>query len=117
MTKTTAARIGLYALAAATLLLPQTGRAQTQPPPPGVSARDGSHDFDFLIGDWKAHLKQLVDPLPAHQMGQYEGPQDPQDPGSNANWEVRGRRGQGGPAQAARRCGSTIRPPSSGTST
>jgi hypothetical protein len=23
--------------------------------------RDGSHDFDFLIGDWKAHLRRMVD--------------------------------------------------------
>src|SRR5450755_2491251 len=23
--------------------------------------RDGAHDFDFLIGDWKAHLRRMVD--------------------------------------------------------
>ena len=23
--------------------------------------RDGSHDFDFLIGDWKAHVRRLPD--------------------------------------------------------
>jgi hypothetical protein len=28
-----------------------------------VSARDGAHDFDFLIGDWKAHLKRLPERL------------------------------------------------------
>jgi hypothetical protein len=22
---------------------------------------DGSHDFDFLIGDWKAHLRRMID--------------------------------------------------------
>ena len=26
-------------------------------------AHDGSHDFDFLIGDWKAHARQLPDRL------------------------------------------------------
>src|SRR6266436_7301495 len=26
-------------------------------------ANDGSHDFDFLIGDWKAHVKRLPDRL------------------------------------------------------
>ena len=32
--------------------------AQTTP-----AARDGQHDFDFLIGSWKIHLKRLVHPL------------------------------------------------------
>jgi hypothetical protein len=27
------------------------------------AARDGQHDFDFLIGNWKIHLKRLVHPL------------------------------------------------------
>ena len=27
------------------------------------SIRDGQRDFDFLIGDWKAHLKKLENPL------------------------------------------------------
>lgn len=26
-------------------------------------ARDGAHDFDFLIGDWKAHVRRLPDRL------------------------------------------------------
>ena len=28
-----------------------------------VQQRDGSHDFDFLIGDWKAHVRRLPDRL------------------------------------------------------
>ena len=39
-------------------------------PNPQVSAegstatqRDGSHDFDFLIGDWKAHVRRLPERL------------------------------------------------------
>lgn len=27
------------------------------------AARDGSHDFDFLIGNWKAHVRRLPDRL------------------------------------------------------
>ena len=30
---------------------------------PTLSQRDGSHDFDFLIGDWKAHVRRLPDRL------------------------------------------------------
>ncbi len=30
---------------------------------PATSLRDGSHDFDFLIGDWKAHVRRLPDRL------------------------------------------------------
>jgi hypothetical protein len=52
---------------AALALAAQTGHAAAQtpaavPPPTGVN-RDGSHDFDFLIGDWKAHVKRLPDRL------------------------------------------------------
>jgi hypothetical protein len=28
-----------------------------------IRARDGSHDFDFLIGEWKAHVRRLPDRL------------------------------------------------------
>jgi len=35
-------------------------RAQVPPPP---AAHDGGHDFDFLIGDWKAHVRRLPDRL------------------------------------------------------
>ena len=31
--------------------------------PPSSPVRDGSHDFDFLIGNWKAHVRRLPDRL------------------------------------------------------
>src|SRR5271169_3866050 len=40
-------------------------RAQTSATtdPALLPQRDGSHDFDFLIGDWKAHVRRLPDRL------------------------------------------------------
>ncbi len=38
-------------------------RAQTSSDPADLPQRDGSHDFDFLIGDWKAHVRRLPDRL------------------------------------------------------
>ena len=36
--------------------------------------RDGSHDFDFLIGDWKAHVKRLPERLVAsNKWIEYDG--------------------------------------------
>jgi len=37
--------------------------AQTSDNPSELPQRDGSHDFDFLIGDWKAHVRRLPDRL------------------------------------------------------
>ncbi|MBA3812552.1 MAG: hypothetical protein H0X27_13095 [Caulobacteraceae bacterium] len=34
-----------------------------QAPSTSTTARDGAHDFDFLIGDWKAHVRRLPDRL------------------------------------------------------
>ena len=42
------------------------GDAQTPaptPPPLQPALRDGQHDFDFLLGKWKYHLKRLENPL------------------------------------------------------
>jgi hypothetical protein len=50
--------------AAPALAAPSTGvtamtdQTALTPPP-----RDGSHDFDFLIGDWKAHVRRLPERL------------------------------------------------------
>ncbi|NYT42789.1 hypothetical protein HZY97_18595 [Sphingomonas sp. R-74633] len=32
-------------------------------PPQQQAQRDGAHDFDFLIGNWKAHVRRLPDRL------------------------------------------------------
>jgi hypothetical protein len=54
-------------------VVPLSLRAQTTPvqasqgqigsTPANLPQRDGSHDFDFLIGDWKAHVRRLPDRL------------------------------------------------------
>ncbi len=45
----------------ATLSVPL--HAQTTSDPALLPQRDGSHDFDFLIGDWKAYVRRLPDRL------------------------------------------------------
>jgi hypothetical protein len=45
--------------AAAIALALSFGVASAQPPAP----HDGAHDFDFLIGDWKAHVRRLPERL------------------------------------------------------
>jgi hypothetical protein len=37
--------------------------AQNSVDPANLPQRDGSHDFDFLIGTWKAHARRLPDRL------------------------------------------------------
>ena len=60
-------------------LLSLTGQ---ESPAPAVSPavakftpdRDGSHDFDFLIGDWTAHVRRLPDRLVgSNQWNEYDG--------------------------------------------
>ena len=57
----------LYAFLAASisLSLPVFAAAQqtTEAPKASASERDGSHDFDPLLGKWKYHLKRRLNPL------------------------------------------------------
>jgi hypothetical protein len=41
---------------------PAVRNEQCRDPAP-APPRDGAHDFDFLIGDWKAHVRRLPDRL------------------------------------------------------
>jgi hypothetical protein len=44
-------------------ILPCSSNAQSTSNPANLPQRDGSHDFDFLIGNWKAHVRRLPDRL------------------------------------------------------
>jgi hypothetical protein len=44
-------------------IFPAAFHAQTVTNPETHPQRDGSHDFDFLIGNWKAHVRRLPDRL------------------------------------------------------
>jgi hypothetical protein len=52
----------LLALQPFSLLAQNSDAAKTYPAQPAAQ-RDGRHDFDFEIGNWKTHLKRLVHPL------------------------------------------------------
>jgi hypothetical protein len=58
------------ALSAAIAVAPALGAESVPPdvapnvaPPSSLLQRDGSHDFDFLIGNWQAHVWRLPDRL------------------------------------------------------
>jgi len=67
----------------------------TAPPSPSsagsarITAHDGAHDFDFLIGDWKAHVRRLPDRLVgSNAWVTYDGISNHKKLlGSNANFE------------------------------
>jgi hypothetical protein len=54
-----------------------------------IVAHDGSHDFDFLIGDWKAHVRRLPERLvDSNKWVTYDGISNHKKVlGSNANFE------------------------------
>lgn len=48
--------------------------ADVPPAPAQVAPRDGSHDFDFEIGEWTTHVQRLAHPLSgSKQWLEYEG--------------------------------------------
>lgn len=58
-----AGKVAMFALPVFVALLIVPLSAQTAENPANLPQRDGSHDFDFLIGDWKAHVRRLPDRL------------------------------------------------------
>jgi hypothetical protein len=70
LARTPRLRLSLVTLAALSLgapLAPSRLGAQVnaKPAPPAVAGapHDGQHDFDFMVGTWKAHLSRLDKPL------------------------------------------------------
>jgi hypothetical protein len=56
-------RVGFCGLVGVTLLLSHAVAIEAQAPvtPSGAtSVRDGQHDFDYLLGSWKIHLKKRL---------------------------------------------------------
>jgi hypothetical protein len=61
-------RLNFAAFAILSTALPFCAPAWPQSSPGSTAVlaapqRDGSHDFDFLIGNWKAHVRRLPDRL------------------------------------------------------
>lgn len=63
--------------------------AQATPNNPTATQRDGSHDFDFVIGDWKAHVRRLPERLKGSNVWvEYDGISNHKKMlDSNANFE------------------------------
>jgi hypothetical protein len=57
------ALMGTALFTGAVRALPPGQNSQSSAAPSVPVQRDGSHDFDFLIGDWKAHVRRLPDRL------------------------------------------------------
>ena len=68
-TKSTALKFAVVCLVGLTAFAASIAAKEVADEPANPTAvlagpqRDGSHDFDFLIGDWKAHVRRLPDRL------------------------------------------------------
>ena len=56
-------RLALLLLLVFCTIIVVSVQAQSTANPALLPQRDGSHDFDFVIGDWKAHVRRLPDRL------------------------------------------------------
>jgi hypothetical protein len=66
--------LALLSLVVIGAMLSVLSLAQTPSNPANLPQRDGSHDFDFLIGNWKAHVRRLPDRLNnSNTWVEYEG--------------------------------------------
>ncbi|HET6970193.1 MAG TPA: hypothetical protein VFH92_03620 [Phenylobacterium sp.] len=64
----------LAAALALALAGPVHAAVPTPPPFPAPATHDGAHDFDFVIGDWKAHVRRLPKRLAGStEWVEYEG--------------------------------------------
>lgn len=64
----------IFTLAFAALLLAPAPRSAAQTAAPVLTQHDGAHDFDFLIGDWHAHVRRLPDRLVgSNHWDEYDG--------------------------------------------
>ncbi|QUD86307.1 DUF1579 domain-containing protein [Phenylobacterium montanum] len=81
----------LCSMAAAAAVPNEVCAQAPQPLTPGQVAaqHDGAHDFDFLIGDWKAHVRRLPERLVgSHDWIEYDGRSNHKKLlDSNANFE------------------------------
>jgi hypothetical protein len=57
------AKVVLLLLFVLSLTLAVPSHSQSSADPANLPQRDGSHDFDFLIGDWQAHVRRLPERL------------------------------------------------------
>jgi hypothetical protein len=52
----------------------QTSGSAAKGAVPVAPSHDGQHDFDFLLGSWKIHLKRMVHPLSgSHEWVEFDG--------------------------------------------
>src|SRR5438105_5375263 len=56
-------QLSLLSLTAQQSPTPAASTPQPSASAQAASSRDGAHDFDFIIGDWKAHVRRLPDRL------------------------------------------------------